>query len=73
MMGMRWTNWLGFAMLVFFLIIHEPIWLLLGFHPTASGSTEIDSTKILWVIPVVAYVIVAAVLILRGGSERDEP
>jgi len=72
MMGMRWTNWLGLAMLVFFLFIHEPIWLLLGFHTTASGGTEFDSTKILWAIPVVAYVIVAAVLLLRGGPERDE-
>lgn len=72
MMGMRWTNWLGFAMLVFFLVIHEPIWLLLGFGTTASGSIEYDSTKILWVIPVVAYIIVAAVLIIRGGSQRDE-
>ncbi|NGZ97157.1 MAG: hypothetical protein CV089_13745 [Nitrospira sp. WS110] len=66
MMGMRWTNWLGFAMLVFFLVIHEPIWLLLGFD-----SAEFDTTKILWAIPVVAYVIVAAVLLIRGGSDHD--
>ncbi len=73
MMGMRWTNWLGLAMLVFFLLIHEPIWLLLGFGTTGSDSMEMkfDSTKILWVIPVVAYVIVAAVLIIRGGPDRD--
>lgn len=25
MMGMRWTNWVGFLMLVIFLLIHEPI------------------------------------------------
>ncbi len=72
MMGMRWTNWLGLAMLVFLLFIHEPIWLLLGFGTTASDSVEFDGTKILWVIPVVAYVVVAAVLIIRGGPERDE-
>ena len=72
MMGMRWTNWLGLAMLAFFLVIHEPIWLLLGFHTTASGSTELDSTKILWVIPVVAYIIVAAVLMIRGGQDREK-
>ena len=73
MMGMRWTNWLGLAMLVFFLVIHEPIWLLLGFGTTGDGSMTFDSTKILWVIPVVAYIIVATVLIIRGGRpERDE-
>ncbi len=71
MMGMRWTNWLGFAMLAFFLLIHEPIWLLLGFGTAASDSMELDSTKILWIIPVVAYVIVAAVLIIRGGRDRE--
>jgi hypothetical protein len=68
MMGMRWTNWVGFLMLVIFLLIHEPIWLFLGFH-----TTEFDSTKILWAIPVAAYVIVAAVLLIRGGSDRDLP
>ena len=72
MMGMRWTNGLGFAMMVFFLVIHEPIWLLLGFGTTASDSMTFDSTKILWAIPVLAYVIVAVVLIMRGGPERDE-
>ncbi|MEK6786371.1 MAG: hypothetical protein AABY61_12905 [Nitrospirota bacterium] len=72
MMGMCWINWLGLAMLMFFLVIHEPIWLLLGFGTTADGSMTFDSTKILWVIPVVAYIIVAAVLIIRGGLQRDE-
>ena len=71
-MGMRWTNWLGLAMLVFLLVIHEPLWLVLGFSITASGSMEYDSTKILWAIPVAAYVIVAVVLMLRGGPDRDE-
>ena len=71
MMGMRWTNWLGLAMLVFFLFIHEPIWLFLGFGTTGSDSMEFNSTKILWAIPVVAYVIVAAVLIIRGGPRSQ--
>ncbi len=73
MMGMRWTNWLGLAMLVFFLFIHEPIWLFLGFGTTGSDSMEFDRTKILWAIPVVAYVIVAAVLIIWEGRDRDQP
>lgn len=72
MMGMRWTNWLGFAMLAFFLLIHEPIWLLLGFGATGSDNPEFDSTKILWAIPVVAYVIVAAVLVIRGAPDSDK-
>ena len=59
-------------MLVFLLVIHEPLWLVLGFSITASGSMEYDSTKILWAIPVAAYVIVAVVLMLRGGPDRDE-
>ncbi|MBX3319747.1 MAG: hypothetical protein KF890_07690 [Nitrospira sp.] len=68
MMGMRWTNWLGFAMLAIFIVIHEPIWLFLGFD-----TTGFNSTKILWVIPVAAYVIVAAVLLIRGGPDDDQP
>lgn len=62
MMGMRWPNWVGFLMMVIFLLIHEPIWLYL--------SSE--SSNILWAIPVVAYVIVAAVLLIRGSPDRDE-
>jgi hypothetical protein len=65
MMGMRWTNWVGFVMLAIFIPLAEPIWLFLGF------DTEFDSTKILWAIPVAAYVIVAAVLLIRGGPDRD--
>ena len=61
-MGMRWTNWLGFAMLAIFLVIHEPIWLFLS----------ADTTNILWAIPVIAYVIFAAVLLIRGGPTHDE-
>ncbi len=62
MMGMRGSNWAGFAMLAIFLVIHEPIWLFLS----------ADTTNILWAIPVVAYVIFAAVLLIRGGPARDE-
>ena len=71
MMDMRWTNWLGLGMLVFLLVIHEPLWLVLGFSITESGSMEYDSTKILWAIPVAAYVIIAAVLVIRGGQDDD--
>ncbi|CUQ67938.1 hypothetical protein [Candidatus Nitrospira inopinata] len=60
-MGMRWTNWLGFAMLAIFIFAAEPIWLFL--------SSE--TTNILWAIPVVAYIIVAAVLSIRGGPDQD--
>jgi hypothetical protein len=67
MMGMRWTNWVGFLMLVIFIPLAEPIWLFLGFD-----APEFDSTKILWAIPVAAYVIVAAVLLIRGDlADRD--
>jgi hypothetical protein len=65
-MDMRWTNWLGLAMLLFLLVIHELILPIIGFC-----ITESDSTKILWAIPVAAYVIIAAVLLIRGGSDRD--
>ena len=70
-MDMRWTNWLGLGMLAFFLVIHELILPIIGFSITESGSMEYDSTKILWAIPVAAYVIIAAVLLIRGGSDRD--
>ena len=66
MMGMRGANWVGFVMLVIFLLIHEPIWLFLGFD-----TPEFDSRRILWAIPVVAYVIAAVVLLIRGGPDRD--
>lgn len=61
MMGMRWTNWLGLGMLVVFMFIHEPIYLFVW-----------SDSNILWAIPVTAYVIVAAVLSIRGGPPRDE-
>ena len=62
MMGMRGSNWIGFLMLAIFLIIHEPIWLFLS----------ADSTNILWAIPVVAYIIAAAVLLIRGAPDSDK-
>lgn len=68
MMGMRWTNWVGFLMLVILLIIHEPIWLFIFSDPADSGY----SVDIMWVIPVVIYVIVAATLLIRGGPVREE-
>ena len=68
MMGMRWTNWVGFVMLVIFIPLAEPIWLFLGFD-----APEFGSTKILWVIPVAAYVIIAAVLLIRGDPADRDP
>ena len=51
-----------------FIPLAEPIWLFLGFD-----APEFDSTKILWAIPVVGYVIVAAVLLIRGNpADRDQ-
>ena len=65
-MGMRWTNWVGFVMLVILIFAAEPIWLFLGFD-----TPEFDSRRILWAIPVAAYVIAAVVLLIRGGPDRD--
>ena len=62
MMGMRWSNWVGLFMLVIFLFIHEPIWLFVWS----------DSSNILWAIPAVAYLIVGAGLLIRGGPDRSE-
>lgn len=61
-MWMRGSNWVGFLMLAIFLFIHEPIWLFLSS----------DTTNILWAISVVAYVLAAAVLSIRGGPDRSE-
>ncbi|MGE0470593.1 MAG: hypothetical protein AB7L09_15870 [Nitrospira sp.] len=66
MMGMRGANWVGFVMLVILIFAAEPIWLFLGFD-----TPEFDSRRILWAIPVVAYVIAAVVLLIRGGPDRD--
>lgn len=61
MIGMQRSNWAGFLMLVIFLIVHEPIYLFVW-----------SDSNILWAIPVVAYVVVAVVLMPRGGPDRDE-
>ena len=55
MMGMRWWNWVGAAMLVILLFSYEPISLFV------SSDTE----NIKWVV---VYVIVAALLLIRGES-----
>ena len=57
MMGMRGSNWIGFWMLVVFLIVHEPIFLFVW-----------SDSNIMWAIPVATYVLVAVVLLLRGSS-----
>ncbi len=66
MMGMRGANWVGFVMLVILIFAAEPIWRFLGFD-----TPEFDSRRILWAIPVAAYVIAAVVLLIRGGPDRD--
>ena len=66
MMGMRGANWVGFVMLVILIFAAEPIWLFLGFD-----TPEFDSRRILWAIPVAAYLIAAVVLLIRGGPDRD--
>ncbi|UVT17078.1 MAG: hypothetical protein H8K04_05870 [Nitrospira sp.] len=66
MMRMRGSNWVGFVMLGILIIAAEPIWLILGLD-----TPEFDSTKILWAIPIAAYAIVAIVLLIRGGPDRD--
>ena len=71
MTDMRWTNWLGLGMLLFFLVIHELIWPIIGFSIMENGSMEYDSTKILWAVPVAAYIIIAAVLLIHEGSDSD--
>ena len=60
MMEMRWWNWVGLAMLVIVFFGREPIWLFV--------SSNIKN--IMWVI---GYIVVAAVLLMVGGPDRDEP
>ncbi|CUQ67937.1 protein of unknown function [Candidatus Nitrospira inopinata] len=60
MMEMRWWNWVGVAMLVVVFFSYEPI--------SQFVSSDIENIK--WVV---AYVIVAALLLIRGGPDRDEP
>jgi hypothetical protein len=61
MMGMRGSNWVGFLMMVIFLIVHEPIFLYVW-----------SDSNFVWAIPVAAYVVVAVVLLLRGSPDREE-
>ena len=60
MMEMRWWNWVGLAMLVIVFFSREPIWLFV--------SSNIKN--LMWVI---GYIVVAAVLLMVGGPDRDEP
>jgi hypothetical protein len=53
MMGMRWWNWVGVAMFVILLFSYVPISLFV------SSDTE----NIKWVV---AYIIVAALLLIKG-------
>ena len=59
MMEMRWWNWVGVAMLVILLFSYGPI--------SVFVSSDIENIK--WVV---VYVIVAALLLIRGGPNRDE-
>ena len=60
LMGMRWTNWVGVAMLVILFFSYQPI----------SQFVSSDTENIKWVV---VYLIVAALLLIRGGSKRDKP
>ena len=53
MMEMRWWNWVGVAMLVILLFSYQPV--------SQFVSSDIENIK--WVV---AYVIVATLLLLRG-------
>jgi len=55
MMGMRWWNWVGVAMLVILLFSYVPI----------SQFVSSDTENIKWVV---VYVSVAALLLIRGES-----
>jgi hypothetical protein len=61
MMDMRGSNWVGFLMMVIFLIVHEPIFLYVW-----------SDSNFVWAILVAAYVVVAVVLLLRGSPDREE-
>ena len=53
MMEMRWWNWMGVAMLVILLVSYQPV----------SQFVSSDTENIKWVV---AYVIVATLLLLKG-------
>lgn len=55
MMGMRWWNWVGVAMLVILLLSYEPI----------SRFVSSDTENVKWVV---VYVGIAALLLIRGET-----
>jgi hypothetical protein len=55
MMNMRWWNWVGVAMLVILLFSYVPI----------SQFVSSDSENIKWIV---AYVIVATLLLIKGAD-----
>lgn len=55
MMGMRWWNWVGVAMLVILLFSYEPI----------SRFVSSDTENVKWVV---VYVGIAALLLIRGET-----
>jgi hypothetical protein len=55
MMDMRWWNWVGVAMLVILLFSYVPI----------SQFVSSDTENIKWIV---AYVIVATLLLIKGAG-----
>jgi hypothetical protein len=55
MMDMRWWNWVGIAMLVILLFSYVPI----------SQFVSSDTENIKWIV---AYVIVATLLLIKGAD-----
>ncbi len=55
MMDMRWWNWMGVAMLVILLFSYVPI----------SQFVSSDTENIKWIV---AYVIVATLLLIKGAG-----
>jgi len=53
MMEMRWWNWMGVAMLVILLVSYQPV----------SQFVSADTENIKWIV---AYVIVAVLLLIKG-------
>ncbi len=56
MMDMRWWNWVGVAMFVILLVSYVPI----------SQFVSSDTENIKWVV---FYIIVAALLLIKGESK----
>lgn len=55
MMDMRWWNWVGVAMFVILLVSYVPI----------SQFVSSDTENIKWVV---AYIIVATLLLIKGAD-----